>query len=197
MQKATDAKQTSERAEAKEQAQMDIMAWITEKTANHQDASLDDSKVKVILTGKTYVKDGQPGNESFITAKGEYEIAYSELYTKTEITPAIKYGLSADGKKFIGKKSIGKRLAQTIDNCQTNNPTEDGNGYIFLEGQFHIRENWNVQLAGSDEYFNGDVYYCSSDGSSGYDYLCDFFDSNGNFLNTGGSDYDGMFYDGN
>ena len=57
------------------------MAWITEKTANHQDASLDDKKVKEILTGKSYVKNGQPGNESFFTAKGEYEIPYSELYT--------------------------------------------------------------------------------------------------------------------
>ncbi len=67
------------------------MAWITEKTANHEDASLDDSKVKEILTGKSYVKNGQPGNESFITDKGEYEIPYSELYTAT--TPTIKYGL--------------------------------------------------------------------------------------------------------
>ena len=78
LQKATDAKQASERAEAKEQAQMDIMAWITGKTANHQDASLDDSKVKDILTDKSYVKEAK--KSSFITAKGEYEIPYSELY---------------------------------------------------------------------------------------------------------------------
>ena len=87
LQRATDAKQTSERAEAKEQAQMDIMAYIADKTANHQDASLDDAKVKAILNGKSYVKDGQPGNESFITTKGEYEIPYSELYTATETIP--------------------------------------------------------------------------------------------------------------
>ena len=79
LQKATDAKQTSERAEAKEQAQIDIMAWITDKTANHQDASLDDSKVKDILTDKSYVKETKA--TSFITKKGEYEIPYSELYT--------------------------------------------------------------------------------------------------------------------
>ena len=78
LQKATDAKQTSERAEAKEQAQMDIMAYIADKTANHQDASLDDAKVKGILTGKSYVKTAN--ETSFITAKGEYEIPYSELY---------------------------------------------------------------------------------------------------------------------
>lgn len=75
---------------------MDIMEYIADKTANHQDASLDDIKVKAILTGKSYVKDGQPGNESFITAKGEYEIPYSELYTasnpqSTATLPARTY----------------------------------------------------------------------------------------------------------
>lgn len=89
MQKATDAKQISERAEAKEQAQIDIMAWITDKTANHQDASLDDSKVKDILTGKSYVKEAKAS--SFITAKGEYEIPYSELYeiSKNNLAPGL------------------------------------------------------------------------------------------------------------
>lgn len=82
LQKATDAKQTSEREEAKEQAKIDIMAWITDKTANHQDASLDDAKVKEILTGKSYVKEAK--DSSFITAKGEYEIPYSELYTASD-----------------------------------------------------------------------------------------------------------------
>ena len=78
LQKSTEAKRTTERAEAKEQAQMDIMAYIADKTANHQDASLDDAKVKGILTGKSYVKTAN--ETSFITAKGEYEIPYSELY---------------------------------------------------------------------------------------------------------------------
>lgn len=84
LQKSTEAKQNSEREEAKEQAQMDIMAWITDKASNHEDSSLDDSKVKDILTGKSYVKNGQPGNDSFFTAKGEYEISYSELYTASD-----------------------------------------------------------------------------------------------------------------
>ena len=79
--KVTVANRTSERAKAKEQAKIDIMAWITDKSSNHEDSSLDDSKVKDILTGKSYVKNGQPGKDSFLTAKGEYEIPYSELYT--------------------------------------------------------------------------------------------------------------------
>jgi len=86
LQKTTEAKQTSERSEAKEQAQMDIMAWITEKTANHQDTSLDDTKVKEILSdNKSYVKEAR--DTSFITQKGEYEILYSELYTTSDTTP--------------------------------------------------------------------------------------------------------------
>ena len=79
LQKATTAKQTSERAEAKEQAQMDIMAYIADKTAKHQDASLDDEKIKEILSdNKSYVKEA--GDISFTTKKGEYVIPYSELY---------------------------------------------------------------------------------------------------------------------
>ena len=88
LQKSTEAKISSEKAEAKEQARIDIMAWITDKTANHQDASLDDEKVKEILTGKSYVKNGQPENDSFFTAKGEYEIPYSELYQSSNVTPS-------------------------------------------------------------------------------------------------------------
>ena len=73
LQKTTEAKQNSERAEAKEQAQMDIMAYIADKTSNHQDASLDDTKIQEILSdNKSYVKTA--GNTSFTTAKGEYEI---------------------------------------------------------------------------------------------------------------------------
>lgn len=88
LQKATEAKQTSERAEAKEQAQMDIMAYIADKTVNHQDTSLDDSKVKEILSdNKSYVKAANA--TSFITAKGEYEIPYSELYTANDKTPTV------------------------------------------------------------------------------------------------------------
>ena len=85
LKRATDAKQTTERSEAKEQARIDIMAWITDKTANHQDASLDDEKVKEILSdNKSYVKEAKAS--SFITTKGEYEIPYSELYTATNST---------------------------------------------------------------------------------------------------------------
>lgn len=103
LQKTTTAKQTSERAEAKEQAQMDIMAYIADKTANHQDASLDDTKIQEILNdNKSYVKEAK--SSSFITAKGEYEIPYSELYTATETTPTTSTATLPVGTYTVGQE---------------------------------------------------------------------------------------------
>ena len=42
------------------------------KESKNEDSTLDDSKVKDILTGKAYVK--LANTTSFITSKGEYEI---------------------------------------------------------------------------------------------------------------------------
>ena len=160
LQKATDAKQTTERSEAKEQAQMDIMAYIADKTANHQDDSLDDTIVKGILTGKSYVKDGQPGNESFITAKGEYEILYSELYTATnsnvDIVDATKvaeinskigtvvngYNVqSLEWQVFYADKSETILIAKTY--------TEEYYGSVPLQG-----ENKDTEYTGSADVKN-------------------------------------------
>lgn len=79
LQKSTEAKRTTEIAEAKEQARIDIMAYIADKTSKHQDSSLDDAKIKEILSdNKSYVK--KANDTSFITSKGEHTILYSELY---------------------------------------------------------------------------------------------------------------------
>lgn len=78
MQRTATAKQNTERADAKEQAQLDILAWISDKNSKNENSTLDDNKVKEILTGKSYVKEAKA--TSFIAAKGEYEIPYSELY---------------------------------------------------------------------------------------------------------------------
>lgn len=152
LQKATDAKQTSERAEAKEQAQMDIMAYIADKTANHQDASLDDTKVKEILSdNKSYVKVA--GDTSFTTAKGEYEIPYSELYAATETTPTTptdlnpttKYGLSDDGTVFIGKPT------DSTEKCSGN--VEFADGQKFTQGHFIFYEAMDGGTYDEDRYF--------------------------------------------
>ena len=76
---AQNASTQTEIAEAKEQAQMDIMAWQSERLQNGQDATLNDEIVKTILTGKDYVKELK--DTSFISTKGDHEIQYSDLYT--------------------------------------------------------------------------------------------------------------------
>ena len=177
LQRATDAKQTSERAEAKEQAQMDIMAYIADKTTNHQDPSLDDTKVKDILTEKSYVKEA--GDTSFTTKKGEYIIPYSELYTSTGTTPTeptqTKYGLSDDGTVFIGKPANGQ------NGCNGN--VEFADGQKFTSGHFLLVENYdgfspiedayfvwdadNYEINSSSDLWNGielfDIYYASGE----------------------------------
>ena len=76
---AQNASTQTEIAEAKEKAQMDIMAWQSAQLENGQDATLNDETVKTILTGKDYVKELK--DTSFISTKGEHEIQYSDLYT--------------------------------------------------------------------------------------------------------------------
>ena len=76
---AQNASTQTEIAEAKEKAQMDIMAWQSERLENGQDATLNDETVKTILTGKDYVKELK--DTSFISVKGDHEIQYSDLYT--------------------------------------------------------------------------------------------------------------------
>ena len=101
---------------------------------------MNDEKIKEILTGKTYVKTTNDTN--FVTAKGEYEIPYSELYTTTESTPSTpteptqtKYGLSDDGKAFIGKPANGQ------NGCNGN--VEFADGQKFTEGHFLFVPNYD------------------------------------------------------
>ncbi len=145
LQKTTTAKQTSERAEAKEQAQMDIMAYITDKTANHQDASIDDEKVKDILTGKSYVKTAN--DTSFTTAKGEYVIPYSELYQSSNVTPS-EPGTSTDKSTIILSalenanyfNDVWYKSSIRISDTSTALFYDDdfnGNGYIEYDGAIY------------------------------------------------------------
>ncbi len=81
---AQNASTQTEIAEAKEQAQMDILAWQSAQLENGQDATLNNETIKTILTGKDYVKELK--DTSFISVKGEHEIQYSELYTTGSTT---------------------------------------------------------------------------------------------------------------
>ena len=135
LQKATDAKQISERAEAKEQAQMDIMAYIADKTANHQDASLDDSKIQEILSdNKSYVKTANA--TSFITTKGEYEIPYSELYEVVNGVYHITY-------KPAKKKPIEEFLKPQK---RFKHMFKPGNEWMIEEFQKEVDRRWEELL---------------------------------------------------
>ena len=85
------AKQT-EIENAKEQAQMDILAWQSDKLEKGESTDLSNSIIKEILTGKDYV--GTAGDESFTTKNGGYEIPYQDLYNsnKAELPEGLKVG---------------------------------------------------------------------------------------------------------
>ena len=166
LQKATDAKQTSERAEAKEQAQMDIMAYIANKTANHQNVSLDDEKVKEILSdNKPYVKEA--GDTSFTTKKGEYVIPYSELYTasdtpQTATLPTGTYTagqeVTVGGEKFFVLEDLGSTVKLLAKYClnrtgtaQTDaSATYDGKNSTISYGRGFSKTNyWSSAFSGN------------------------------------------------
>ena len=82
--RANEAKEKTEIASVKEQAQLDIANWIAERLENGEDTTLDDATIKNIIetanasnTNK-YYKELQ--SDKIITPSG-YEILYSELYT--------------------------------------------------------------------------------------------------------------------
>ena len=75
---ANNSKQVTERAEAKERAQLDVAAYVADEKAKGRSGELNDSIIKGILTGKDYVSEAK--DSSFISKKGNHEIPYSELY---------------------------------------------------------------------------------------------------------------------
>ena len=131
---------------------MDIMAYIADKTANHQDASLDDTKVKNILTEKSYVKEA--GDTSFTTKKGEYIIPYSELYPATETTPTTptnptptsSFGYNRSDNTFIGQLTDN-------DSRTCNGNSEFENGYKFTQGHFIFVKDYTGLVPPEDVYF--------------------------------------------
>ena len=82
--RANDAKEQTEIASVKEQAQLDIANWMAERLKNNEDTTLDDSTIKSVIetanasNSNKYYKELQ--SDKIITPSG-YEILYSELYT--------------------------------------------------------------------------------------------------------------------
>ena len=146
--RASDAKEQTEIASVKEQAQLDIANWVADKMKNGEDATVDTpEKVKEILEAANsnnenkYYKELQ--TDKIITPSG-YEILYEELYTNsttggevTEVT-AANYGDKVDYvSKGEGLESLTWRIfyddsnyvylissksdgSNTVDSCQLN-----------------------------------------------------------------------------
>ena len=142
--KAGDAKEQTEIASVKEQAQLDIANWVADKMKNGEDAAVNTpEKVKEILetanlnNENKYYKELQ--TDKIITPSG-YEILYEELYTNsttggevTEVTVAnygdrVDYVSKGDSSLIwrifyddsnyvylISSKSDG---TNTVDSCQ-------------------------------------------------------------------------------
>ena len=159
--KAGTAKEDTQRASAIEQAKVDILAWQTERLGKNQDATLSDDIIKDILTGKDYVKDGEPGLSSFITAEGEHEISYSELYKKSE--KVIVDGVTIP-KGFYHVAGTTKNDGLVISDVEGDDldNSKGENQFVWVpveEGEFKRSdwENWDEEneptdLTDSEEY---------------------------------------------
>ena len=89
--KARTSKTDAQRANAIEQAKIDILAWQTEQMKNKQSTELTDSKVKEILTGKDYLNEGTLDEEGFKNKDGDIVFKYSDLYKQTQTTPTVAF----------------------------------------------------------------------------------------------------------
>ena len=132
--RASDAKEQTEIASVKEQAQLDIANWVADKMKNGEDAAVNTpEKVKEILetanlnNENKYYKELQ--TDKIITPSG-YEILYEELYTNsttggevTEVT-AANYGDKVDGYISQKEKDEGINLIWRI--------FYDDSNYVYL-----------------------------------------------------------------
>ncbi len=153
--KANTAKEETQREDAKEQAKLDIAAYVTDDLANGGDGSITNQTIKEILTGKDYVKDGKPGDESFESTTGQ-TIKYSELYGDTGELPS-----TADTKPYLPSEEFSKKEGD----LKTGLVIEDGSGnsYVWIEVPTSIYKNTEYTTnvdngattpAGSTDYTN-------------------------------------------
>ena len=171
--RASDAKEQTEIAEIKEQAQLDIANWVADKMKNGEDATVDTpEKVKEILEAANsnnenkYYKELQ--TDKIITPSG-YEILYEELYTNsttggevTEVT-AANYGDKVDGYISQKEKNEGINLIWRI--------FYDDDNYVYLisskeDGSNTVDSCKLNQYPGSTKTYNGseDIKNTDKDG---------------------------------
>ena len=130
------ASEQTEIAEATEKARLDIASWKADKVSNGEDSTLSDSVIKQILTGKDYVKDGQAGETSFITVKGEHEILYSDLYESGETTGGTVEESKNAGTVFTENTTLQDDYGNTIKvpegfKIESNSPTNVTEGIVI------------------------------------------------------------------
>ena len=141
--RATDAKEQTEIASVKEQAQLDITNWVADKMKNGEDATVNTpAKVQEILESANQNNENKyykGFTDTGITTPNGYEVPYEELYTTdttgevTEVTAAnygdkVDYVSKGDSSLIwrifyddedyvylISSKSDG---SNTVDSCQ-------------------------------------------------------------------------------
>ena len=128
--RASDAKTETEISSAKEQAQLDISNWVADRLENGEDATLNNSIIKEILTGKEYVK-GEPGDTSFISKDGEHEIMYSDLY-ESNIKEYTEDGVPIPkGFYYVGGTKDTGVVISDMQGDDLNN-TKQGNQFVWV-----------------------------------------------------------------
>ena len=167
--KAGTAKENTQRASAIEQAQIDILAWQTERLGKNEDATLSDSIIQGILSGKDYV-EGTPGETSFITKEGGYEISYSELYKTAEGggETVVKVTLVDGSTVNLTKENFGEYLGKKV----TNYKIIDGTETVTVGSKsYEVSTTYRLYYIDFDNKFGdgaGTVYLKADQGSSNY-----------------------------
>lgn len=140
--RANDAKEQTEIASVKEQAQLDIVNWTAERLKNGEDTTLNDAVVKNILetanadNENPYYKQLQA--DKIITPSG-YEIPYSELYTNGGTQTGTTIG------QIYSDEMIGQKMTYTA-----NGQSEwivfgkDKNGNVLLTTKSPIADGFNL-----------------------------------------------------
>ncbi len=140
---ANSAKEQTEIASVKEQAQLDIANWMTERLRNGESTELNDETVKSIIetanaqNTNPYYKELQ--SDRIITPSG-YEIPYSELYTNI-----------TGGETTIGEIYDDSMIGQEV-NYTANEQSEwiifgkDSSGNILLTTKTPIADGFNLTV---------------------------------------------------
>lgn len=141
--RAEKAKEESEKASVKEQAQMDITSWIIGQIEDGESIELNDATIKSILEkanqkNNLYYKELK--DDRIITSSG-YEVLYSELYDSTSYSLAGKY-YAEDTDITIGDKTITIPGGATISKIPGEYDVNEGL-VIYITNREIKSEEWN------------------------------------------------------